>query len=275
VCEDGPFAGVQVKAPKWPILYRANRWPIPCCASSAINNGQLNQLCKPALRKNYRRIPAKFVETNEPLDSLREKIENNVIWTLLRVAIIAFSTGFYSYKAILEATNEEAVIKGTYVLKADLLRDYVSIEDYQRLNANYAALQVSYDRLKQQYEVAKSAPSLGPWAIIYEHSRQSIDDFDDSRGSFSTLPIMKDWRALLNDGRENAIVFNGHSLGTHVVIYGYQSKEDAAKEIATVKTEAAKLGRTLPRIDAVFLGSLCPTQKWSLNYYEHSLWECD
>lgn len=57
--------------------------------------------------------------------------------------------------------------------------------------AEYAALQAAYNKLQQEQQAAMARPWWGgtPWAIAYEHSRQSIDDpeFYDRQSAFRGL----------------------------------------------------------------------------------------
>jgi hypothetical protein len=150
------------------------------------------------------------VDKKPPIEKLREKIEDNLALSLLAALVVGFSTGWGSYKAVLAAANEEPVIKGTYVLKSDV----PTYSDYEILKRKYAELRADYDKVRQQYQTGDIKAALGQWAILYEHSTRNIDEpeFYDDKSIFDTLPIMKDWRELLNDGIENAFAFNGHSL---------------------------------------------------------------
>jgi hypothetical protein len=61
--------------------------------------------------------------------TLRDIIEKHPVIVFCAAVVAAFAAGWGSYKAVLEATNQETVIKGSYVLKEELKRQESTPQD--------------------------------------------------------------------------------------------------------------------------------------------------
>jgi hypothetical protein len=60
--------------------------------------------------------------------SLKQSIENNLtIWTLAMV-VAGFSAGFGAYKAMLDATNQTTVVRGTFVATSAVVGKILKVE---------------------------------------------------------------------------------------------------------------------------------------------------
>lgn len=52
--------------------------------------------------------------------NIKEILERNIVYVILMISIASFSAGVGAYKMLLEITNQETVIKGSYILKSEL-----------------------------------------------------------------------------------------------------------------------------------------------------------
>lgn len=52
--------------------------------------------------------------------SFKEQVERHVLWIVLTALVTGFGAGIGTYRGLLEITNQETVIKDSYILKSEL-----------------------------------------------------------------------------------------------------------------------------------------------------------
>ncbi len=52
--------------------------------------------------------------------SIKERVEENLLWVILATLVAGFLAGISAYRGLLEITNQETVIRGTYTLNSKL-----------------------------------------------------------------------------------------------------------------------------------------------------------
>lgn len=53
------------------------------------------------------------------------------VWIAVTTAVVAFAAGYGAYAGVMEASGQEKVTKGSYILKKDVDKDYISREEAQ------------------------------------------------------------------------------------------------------------------------------------------------
>ena len=51
---------------------------------------------------------------------IQDKLKDNIVWWSLILLVLGFTSGIGAYKGMLEITNQETVVKGTYILNENI-----------------------------------------------------------------------------------------------------------------------------------------------------------
>jgi hypothetical protein len=101
--------------------YKGNTWKIFHLSTLLAWQGITHQF----KAKFGGKIMAKDSTTREniiapPKASIKERLEEQLMWVVLVIIVISFGAGIGAYRGLLEITNQETVIKGSYLLKSEL-----------------------------------------------------------------------------------------------------------------------------------------------------------
>jgi len=59
---------------------------------------------------------------------INQKLSNSIVWAILGFLVLGFCSGVLAYRWLLDITNQETVVKGSYILKRDLAGTVVEQE---------------------------------------------------------------------------------------------------------------------------------------------------
>ena len=77
--------------------------------------------------------------------TLKELVESNPVFWLLAAIVAGFGSGFGAYRVILETARNDVIPRGTYTLNSQIPDKYVPKADFDGLQSQLRALEVSRD----------------------------------------------------------------------------------------------------------------------------------
>jgi hypothetical protein len=194
--------------------------------------------------------------------TLREQVENNIVFFLLGFLVAGFGAGIGAYKEMLAISNSETVYKGTYILKEDLANNYVPRQSFEQLQAKFNDLERKYEALvanpskwnlrEQESQGTNQRRSQKPRKILNDLEDPNVEKWVIVADPFMTGTTQEENLAsilpgaqtisvdLINAGIKNvSILFtDSHdiSLSSYVVIvHGFTDKEDANAHLIEVQ----------------------------------------